>query len=752
MNPGANPPLSGMPGKISDYRLDGYIGRGRLSDVYRAHDEREDRVVAVKILVPALADDAAFRTRFLGESQVTGEVAHPGILPVYEVGDIGGLLYVAMHYAGGGDVRSLVRRAGPLPLARAWSIVAQVASALDAAHAHGLIHRNVKPSNILLDASSPGGQGLPGPPGGGEADQAYLSDFGMGSPTMPPGATPHTGQPAGTPDFDYVAPEQIAGQDIDGRADLYSLACTGYQLLCGRPPYGQEQGTAAMHAQLYSRPPTATALRPDLPAAVDLVLATALAKNPADRYPTCAEFARALQAALGLAAAGAHGSSPLPSQGTGGLPADTWSAYSEAGGVAAAGLHAPGPKPTQASGPVLVGPGGPQPPPGPPGAGQPGAGPVSEPAGPGEPFAGPGRPPPRPGNAAAGPPSRQGNAPAGPPSRQGNPATAPLPAVPGPDGPFPGPGGPFRGPLGPSSVPGQQFSGPGDPFPEASRLYREPGGQYPGQGSPFPGTNDPFDEPAGLYREPRGPYSGPDDPLDEYAGLYREPGSPAGPGHGGPYPMRGEAYRGPGGGYPQRPRSRGRALAIIGTVLAVIVVAVIAAVALSRKSAPPQAAPHRSKASAASSASPASGSAEAAAVNGLLSASGATRSSLVGAVNQVRRCTSVSAAVGQLQDVVNQRSNEVKQASALSTGALTSGATVKSDLITALRSSLASDRDYLAWAQQEKSQCKPGATTSAYDAAIGADSQSASAKQAFVAVWNPVAATYGLPKQSADSF
>jgi Protein kinase domain len=676
----ASPAMSGMPGKISDFRLDGYIGRGRLGDVYRGHDERAGRTVAVKILAPALADDAVFRTRFLRESEATGEVRHPNIIPVYEVGDVGGILYLAMLHVPGGDVGALVSRAGPLPVDRAWSIIAQLASALDAAHAR-VIHRDVKPSNVLMGVS----QGQPGPAASGPADHVYLSDFGMGSPSVPPGGSPEPGQ-GGAPDFDYVAPEQIVGQDLDGRADLYSLACVGYYLLCGTPPYGQQQGMAAMRAHLHARPPTATSLRPDLPAAVDLVLTTALAKNPGDRYRTCGEFAVALKSALWLGAGGRPAATPLlPSHGDGGPPEDIWPAFGAVGAAAAGGQPTRGPKPTQAPGPTLVGPGGPQPPAGPSVPGQPGA--------------------------------ERGNGPGG--------------APPGPGAPFPGPGGPGgprSGPAGPPSGPGGTSVRADDTF---AGLFREPRRTHPG-------SDDSFSETLGLFREPDGPYPGRGDAGTMVGDSYAMPDDP---------------YHGHGGRNPQRPGS-GKLLLIGGGVLAVIILIVIVGISLAGGPAPQSSSPssNTSASSPPQSTSPASASEQAAAVNNVLSASGATRSSLGGPVGQVRKCTNLPGAVSQLQAVVSQRNAEVRQASALSTAALSNGAEVKSDLVTALRSSLTADSDYLTWAQQESSGCKPGGTTNAYNAAVSTDSQAAAAKQTFAGVWNPIAATYDLPKQTADTF
>jgi serine/threonine protein kinase len=195
------------------------------------------------------------------------------------------------------DAAALLSRLGPLPPGYACDIIAQIASALDTAHARGLIHGDVKPANILLKACDMAGGVKPHGAGDYEPGHAYLSDFGM-SGAFPPGQIAAPGQFTGT--FDYTPPEQIEGHALDGRADLYSLACTTFELLCGTPPFGPDQGPTLMYAQLYASPPAATARRADLPAAVDLVLATALNKNPADRYPSCGQFAEELRAALAL--------------------------------------------------------------------------------------------------------------------------------------------------------------------------------------------------------------------------------------------------------------------------------------------------------------------------------------------------------------------------------------------------------------------------------------------------------------------
>ena len=287
-------PVAGLPGTVAGYRLDGYVGQGSRAVVYLAQDERLQRRVALKVMMPELARDTGFRTRMISESRTAAALGHPHIVPVFQADEADGILYAAMRYITGGDGRSLLSRHGPLPLGKAWRAIAQIASALDAAHAQGLIHRDVRPANILFDSDDAGDRAAVG--------QAYLSDFGM-SQAFPPGQVIAPDQAAGI--LDYLAPEQIEGRDLDGRADQYSLACTGFELLCGTPPFGPDQGQTLMYAQIYADPPAASARRAGIPGAVDSVLATALAKNPADRYPSCSRFAEELRTALGLRSASA---------------------------------------------------------------------------------------------------------------------------------------------------------------------------------------------------------------------------------------------------------------------------------------------------------------------------------------------------------------------------------------------------------------------------------------------------------------
>jgi len=278
--------------------LEQQIGRGGMAVVFRAHDERLDRRVALKLLAPGLSADSAFRARFIRESRAAAAVDHPNVIPVYDAGDAGGNLFIAMRYVHGGDVRSLVADGQPLPPARVWHIITQVASALDAAHARDLIHRDVKPANMLLDsAGATSGTGS-ATAAEEQRDHVYLSDFGISKQSLASHLT-STGQFVGS--LGYIAPEQIDGLPVDGRADQYALACAAFELLSGGPPFRQEMAVALINAHRTEPPPSLVARRPELPAAVDRVLARAMAKSAAQRYDTCAEFAADLGRSLGLA-------------------------------------------------------------------------------------------------------------------------------------------------------------------------------------------------------------------------------------------------------------------------------------------------------------------------------------------------------------------------------------------------------------------------------------------------------------------
>ncbi|MDT0569212.1 serine/threonine-protein kinase [Streptomyces sp. DSM 3412] len=283
-------PYAGRPSEpvgrqIAGYRVEREIGRGGMAVVYQARDLRLERTVALKLLAPELARNDTFRRRFTHESRVAAAIDHPHIVPVFEAGETDGVLYIAMRYVAGSDLRHLLDREGPLPVTTATRIAAQVASALDAAHDHGLVHRDVKPGNILVaqgtDSDHP--------------EHVYLTDFGLTKKSLSLTGFTTVGQFVGT--LDYVAPEQISGKPVDGRCDVYSLACVVHETLVGRPPFQRDDDMALLWAHQYDQPPPLTGVRPDLPPAVDHVMATALAKSPDDRYDSCLSFVAALRAA-----------------------------------------------------------------------------------------------------------------------------------------------------------------------------------------------------------------------------------------------------------------------------------------------------------------------------------------------------------------------------------------------------------------------------------------------------------------------
>jgi serine/threonine protein kinase len=277
-------PLSGLvPGsRVAGYVLERLVGVGGMAAVYQARDQRLGRVVALKLL----AGDEALRTRFVREARSVAAVDHPHIIPVYEAGESDGVQFIAMRFVAGGTLQGVIRASGALPPRRAAAFISQVASALDAAHAAGLVHRDVKPGNILVDARR------------GGPEHTYLTDFGIARTMLSAGTLTNAGQFLGTPD--YAAPEQINGHPVDGRADQYALACVAYEVLSGTVPFVREMPLAVLYAHLSTSPSQVTLARPDLPLAVNEVLNTALAKVPGARYPSCADFADALRDALGL--------------------------------------------------------------------------------------------------------------------------------------------------------------------------------------------------------------------------------------------------------------------------------------------------------------------------------------------------------------------------------------------------------------------------------------------------------------------
>jgi hypothetical protein len=469
---------------------------------------------------------------------------------------------------------------------------------------------------------------------------AYLSDFGVGR-VFPPGLV--TGAEQLTDALDYLAPEQIEGDVLDGRADLYALACTSFELLCGAPPFGAEQGLTLMYSHLYAPPPVAAARRAGLPAAVDPVLARALAKDPAGRYPSCGRFAAELRAALGLGSVLRAGPAPSPGQARPG-PARITAAPSA---------------PAQA----------------------------------------------KPGQAQ---PHKTQPHPAQP--RTARPWSAQYtPTQPNPAGPGrPAPASPTGASMLLAPAPGEFTPAP---LSRDVTTAAAPAGDWPAETPDWPG---PGPEP-GAHPPATAPPATPPPARRGLAGL--------------------------------RP-------AMAAAAVLVVIIGVVAAFALSRHQAPGHAAagapasPRTSPTALPSSPPPASR--QAAALDTLLISSSTARTALHRAVKQVAGCVNLAGAIGDLQDVVNQRSTEYSRAMALMVSALPDGAKVKSKLTTALSLSLKADQDYLTWARQQRaSGCTPTSQSGSYNAAFSASQRADAAKEAFVQAWNPVATRFGLAQNSA---
>jgi serine/threonine-protein kinase len=272
--------------EVAGYAVESVLGRGAMGVVYVARQRTPDRRVALKLIAPAFSTDETFRSRFLRETTAAAAIEHPHILPIYDAGESDGTLFMAMRLVDGKELRDILRGSAGLPLDRAMSIVQQIGSALDAAHARGLVHRDVKPGNILVTEQ----------PDADEPDLCYLTDFGVSMWTSSTAATiTATGQMVGT--ANYVAPEQIEGRGVDGRADIYSLGCVLFECLTGRAPFAGRPSAGILYAHIHEPAPTPGVLRPDLPPGVDVVVAQALRKAPEERYASCRELIHDLRAA-----------------------------------------------------------------------------------------------------------------------------------------------------------------------------------------------------------------------------------------------------------------------------------------------------------------------------------------------------------------------------------------------------------------------------------------------------------------------
>ncbi|MBB2893059.1 protein kinase domain-containing protein [Flexivirga oryzae] len=263
---------------FAGYRIRGLLGRGGMGAVYAADHPRLPRTVAIKTLTAA-TDDREALARFEREAEMIARLDHPGIVSVLDRGVEDGVPWISMQFVRGSDVAALLRAHGPMPLDRAATIAAQTADALDYAHARGVLHRDVKPANIMLESEAPG--------------RALLTDFGIATVLDHSHDITSTGQTLAT--FDFASPEQLRGGQLDGRSDQYSLACTVHTLLTGRAPYASDNVATVVQGHLTAPPPALSATRPDLGADVSSAIVRALSKDPADRFASCREFAEALR-------------------------------------------------------------------------------------------------------------------------------------------------------------------------------------------------------------------------------------------------------------------------------------------------------------------------------------------------------------------------------------------------------------------------------------------------------------------------
>lgn len=292
---------------IAGYRIERVLGRGGMGIVYRATQLALGRTVAIKLIASELSDDPVFRERFTTESRIAASVEHANVIPVYEAGEDDGLLFIAMRLVEGCDLGQLLERVGALTSERTVRVIAQVAGALDAAHARGLVHRDVKPANVLLTVDEP--------------EHAYLTDFGVAKHMGALSRVTRVGQWVGT--LDYLAPEQIRGEDLDARADIYALTGVLYHCLTGETPFERDSEAASMWAHVSAPPPTPSSVRPDLPDELDEVIARGMAKDPAERFCSATELAHVCALSLGIEFAenpapvlpdSAYQGAPLPSR------------------------------------------------------------------------------------------------------------------------------------------------------------------------------------------------------------------------------------------------------------------------------------------------------------------------------------------------------------------------------------------------------------------------------------------------------
>jgi serine/threonine protein kinase len=270
--------------RFAGFRIERTLGHGGMGIVYLAREVSLDRDVALKVIRTELAQDERFRARFQEESRTAASIEHPRVVTVFGAGERDGLLYVAMRFVPGRDLGRLISARGPLPADAAAPLVAQVADGLDAVHEAGLVHRDVKPANVLVGEAGPAEEG----------PAAYLTDFGLAKIAASTSGLTATGEVIGT--VDYMAPEQIEGRRVDARTDVYALGCVLFHAVMGDVPFPERESSAKMWAHL-NEPPPAVGSRDDGRSALDPVIRRALAKDPRDRYPSAGDLGRAALAA-----------------------------------------------------------------------------------------------------------------------------------------------------------------------------------------------------------------------------------------------------------------------------------------------------------------------------------------------------------------------------------------------------------------------------------------------------------------------
>jgi hypothetical protein len=271
--------------RVGDYIIESEIGRGGMGVVYRAHKADTGEVVALKLMLPELVANPEYRERFVREAELGPNLDHPNIVPIFDSGEADGQLFIAMRLVEGRDLKVVIKEEGPLEPRRLLSIFRQAAGALDAAHEAGVVHRDVKPQNILIARGADDRE-----------DLVYISDFGLVKPIGSESHASRTGQILGS--IQYMSPELVEGVAADGRADVYSLGCVLYECLTGQIPFERPNEVAVLWAHIHEDPPRVSQMRPELPGGLDIVVGNALAKHPDDRYLTCGEFVTAFETGL----------------------------------------------------------------------------------------------------------------------------------------------------------------------------------------------------------------------------------------------------------------------------------------------------------------------------------------------------------------------------------------------------------------------------------------------------------------------